>query len=413
LHCARIEGRSALSLSTLIVLVAGLFWLYHKVRLAETVTASLTTVIRFLLTLCCMAVGCAMPLAGQEVADTLFRPRVAAPAWPRGAGPLVLFDAAHGNGDLATGTYRPFIELLEHDGFRVATSTAIFTRGALAGDILVVINAQSPAKADDWSLPTPPALTAGEVETLREWVGAGGALLLVADHMPFPGATASLATEFGVAFMNGFAIDTVAWSPLVFRRADRTLRPHAITAGRNGDEHIDSVATFWGQAFQRIDERVEELLVFAPGVVSLNPDTAWRFSDRTPTVPVDGWLQGAALRFGAGRVVILGEAGMLSAQLTGERRVPVGMNARVASQNAQFTINVLRWLAGLLDDMQVPPHMAQACRGLDGHAVQRQQQPARRRPVRACGQPCPVPTTSLVPVQDEVHERRCGGIGHD
>jgi hypothetical protein len=30
------------------------------------------------------------------------------------------------------------------------------------------------------------------------------------------------------------------------------------------------------------------------------------------------------------------------------------MNARDASQNAQFTLNVLRWLAGLLDDTPGP-----------------------------------------------------------
>jgi hypothetical protein len=298
-------------------------------------------------------------LAAQQLGDTLFRPVVSEAAYPPGSGPRVLFDAAHGNAELADGGYRPFLDLLRRDGFRVALLDGPFTPAALANaDILVIINAQAPEKAHDWSLPTPPALAADEAAAVADWVHAGGALLLVADHMPFPGAMEELGRALGVEFMNGFAIDTVTWRALVFRRSDATLRAHPIADGRGGVERIDSVATFWGQAFRALDERVEELLVFAPGVVSLNPDTAWRFSESTPVVPVGGWLQGAIVHYGAGRAVILGEAGMLSAQFAGERRQPMGMNARVASQNGQYTLNVLRWLAGLYDDPPRPPQPA-------------------------------------------------------
>ena len=61
------------------------------------------------------------------------------------------------------------------------------------------------------------------------------------------------------------------------------------------------------------------------------------------------------MRFGIGRVVILGEAGLLSAQLAGETRTPMGMNARVATQNGQFTLNLLRWLARFYDDAPAQP----------------------------------------------------------
>jgi hypothetical protein len=81
--------------------------------------------------------------------------------------------------------------------------------------------------------------------------------------------------------------------------------------------------------------------------VSYEPERAWRFTATTPTFPVQGWLQAAALTLGRGRVFVLGEAGMLSAQLTGPNRVPAGMNAPVAGQNQQFVLNILHWLSGL------------------------------------------------------------------
>ena len=56
-------------------------------------------------------------------------------------------------------------------------------------------------------------------------------------------------------------------------------------------------------------------------------------------------LQGAAIEFGGGRVVLLAEAAMLSAQLAGPQRNRMGMNHPEAAQNAQFALNVVRWLA--------------------------------------------------------------------
>jgi hypothetical protein len=74
---------------------------------------------------------------------------------------------------------------------------------------------------------------------------------------------------------------------------------------------------------------------------------AWQFSDSTPRVRADGLLQGAAIEFGRGRVVLLGEAAMLSAQIGGAQRNRMGMNHPVAVQNAQFALNVLHWLSRL------------------------------------------------------------------
>jgi len=48
-----------------------------------------------------------------------------------------------------------------------------------------------------------------------------------------------------------------------------------------------------------------------------------------------------------GRVVILGEAAMLSAQLAGANKMPFGMN-RPGIDNRQIALNIMHWLSGLL-----------------------------------------------------------------
>jgi hypothetical protein len=48
--------------------------------------------------------------------------------------------------------------------------------------------------------------------------------------------------------------------------------------------------------------------------------------------------------------VVLGEAAMCTAQLAGPQHVPMGMNNPLAPQNAQFCLNVVHWLSGLLGE---------------------------------------------------------------
>ena len=91
--------------------------------------------------------------------------------------------------------------------------------------------------------------------------------------------------------------------------------------------------------------------MFGPNAVSRTPlsfnleDAAWTDG---PLLSVAGWLQGGTRKLDQGRVAILGEAAMCTAQLEGT--VPDGMNAPQASQNAQFCLNVMHWLSGLLDE---------------------------------------------------------------
>ena len=281
-----------------------------------------------------------LPVAAQQAVDTSFHPRVERATYPAGAGPLVLFDAAHNSMHSVDRSFRPFAELLRLDGYRVEPLGTKLTADSLArADILVMVNVLAAGNVGNWKLPTPSAHTPEEIEAVRRWVNDGGSLLLVADHMPFPGATRELAREFGFDFVNNFAIDTATWDPIVFRRNDGSLNAHAITDG------IDSIATFTGQAFRAADSTITPLLVFGPGITTYEPTTAWEF-DGVPAGTATGMLQGAARAVGAGRVVVLGEAAMLTAQVAGPERRPMGMNAPVAGQNQRFVLNVMHWLAG-------------------------------------------------------------------
>jgi hypothetical protein len=60
-----------------------------------------------------------------------------------------------------------------------------------------------------------------------------------------------------------------------------------------------------------------------------------------------GRAQGLAFKLGKGRVVVLGEAAMLSAQLAGPRKMKFGMN-RLGIDNRQLALNIMHWLSGLL-----------------------------------------------------------------
>jgi hypothetical protein len=195
---------------------------------------------------------CLLPIRAQQVADTEYKPPITKPAYAPGKGPLVLLDEAHHNFHTATGRYQTFAELLRRDGYVVQSSTAKFTKEALQpAKILVIANALNERNANNWTLPTPSAFTDEEVAAVRNWVNNGGALFLIADHMPFPGAAKELGAAFGIKFTNGYVRNQPSQGgPDVFQRTNDSLRNHPITNGRDATEKVDAVATFTGSAFQ-------------------------------------------------------------------------------------------------------------------------------------------------------------------
>jgi hypothetical protein len=295
--------------------------------------------------------GCSASAQNSQLGDTDWAPVMAEPAYARDEGPVVLVDAAHGNFHTIDGRYAAFAKLLALDGFRVKSADTLVTPELLAtARIYVIANAIHGGDDAEWSLPTPSAFSEEEIDAIVAWVAGGGSLLLIADHMPFPGATEALAERFGILFVNGFTFDASGDNgKLAFTRTAGSLANHAITEGRFAAERVSSVTSFTGQAFRYVGD-VQPLMTMPDDWVVLLPSEAWEFGPDTPSISARGLIQGAVLHHGAGRVAVFGEAAMFTAQTSVRDGVArqMGMNHPDAAENPQFLLNVLHWLAGLL-----------------------------------------------------------------
>ena len=292
-----------------------------------------------------LGLAMAQGASAQQVPDTSFTPPIAAPDHAPGRGPVVLIDEGHANFHTMGERYGAFARLAARDGYVVRPHGGRFTRAGLdSARILVIANALDPRNREDWRAPIWPAFDSVEVAAVERWVADGGSLLLVADHMPFGGAARGLAAAFGVQMTNGFAFDARKESNFTVRRSDGRLRTHAITDGRGAGDRVDSITVFTGQAFGAT-AKVDTLIALGPGSYLLLPEEAWDFTPGTPREEAAGRIVAAALRHGRGRVVMLGEAAMLTAQLAGPKAIPMGMNSPYAVDHPRFVLNILRWLA--------------------------------------------------------------------
>ncbi len=276
---------------------------------------------------------------GGQRADTGFNVSVAHPAFT-GWHPRVAIDEAHNNFHTAEGRYKPFADLVSNDGCVVSRSTGPLDAQALGRcDVLVIANASVPDAGGDATNPSS-AFTDEECRAVQRWIWEGGSLLLITDHEPFGSASVALARRFGVVMNNSGTTDPAnddqKTGGLNFSRERGLILDHPITIGRDPSERINRVMTFYGQA------------VYGP--VGSTPFL--RFSDtanyESPggEQSAAGWAQGVALSYGAGRVVVMGEAAELSAQLAGLD--PMGMNVP-GIDNRQMALNIVRWLAKALE----------------------------------------------------------------
>lgn len=300
----------------------------------------------------CMAICGLAATTGQEmkqIADPDFDARVANPAFV-GKHPKVLFDEAHFNRHTTTGRYKPFADLMANDGYRVTANKQKFADTVLSDcDILVIANAAAQEKPS-----TKPAFTDEECDAVREWVRGGGALLLIADHAPHGSAARNMAKRFGVDMRDGYTKDAehcyrqnnflLDWQ-LVFTRDNELLTDHPITKGRNKHEYVQRVMTFGGQSLKG-PEGSAAFLKLADTAVD---QPSFKSNEK---VSAAGRSQAAALEFGKGRVVVLGEAAMLTAQVLwirgAEPQSRMGMNVPDFN-NRQLALNIMHWLSGFLD----------------------------------------------------------------
>lgn len=276
----------------------------------------------------------------QQLTDNNFDLTVPYPAYPVGKGPVIFVDEAHNNFHTVEGRYAPFARVLKKDGFILKASHSKITLDWLKQCDLFVISDPMLIKGES-------PFTPDEAEALYQWVNEGGSVCLITDHYPDPPALSVIAERFGVTLLNGWVLNTARGEevgPIYFRKTDQTLKEHPITRGRSGmNEEIPYVVSFTGCAFQAEDPFIP-LMVLGKDKTSYPVENPDRVNRRSPQQDVEGWYQGGVMEVGQGRLAFFSEAGMFTAQTVGPQRRPFGINAPIAPHNAQFLLNVFRWL---------------------------------------------------------------------
>ena len=274
--------------------------------------------------------------------DRSFDTTVRTPAYTE-RGPIVLFDEAHRNIHKANHTYAPFADLIQSDGYRLRRGRRLISEAELRGiDIVVIVNALGGnERNDDY------AFSEAECATLVEWVRNGGSLLLITDHYPTGSAVANLAERLGVSMSGGVTEDSTSYderfdpSHIVF--AD--LPAHPIT------RDVSRVLTFTGQSLSVPDVATPLLPLSASAVDRAAAPRVERVGgdvlvhvEYGPGSSAAGRAQAIAMDFDNGRVVVLAEAAMASAQLSAYDGSPFGMNVS-GNDNRQFVLNIMHWLS--------------------------------------------------------------------
>jgi hypothetical protein len=331
---------------------------------------------RTLLLVLALLAGAPVARAQTQVEDTTWVPRVAKPAFSK-THPVVLIDESHNNLFTTRGMYRGFAALLRDDGLTVFPSKQAFSAALLKTATVLVVADASPTRNYNGTDAREPAFRREECDAVRDWVRDGGALLLIADHAPFGSAMDSLGARFGVDMGKSRTVDTRRVDRetgniacVAFTREHKTIGEHPITRGRDRSERIQRVVVFGGQSLEGPPGSAK-LLVLGPSALDLpiSPDSRREATPEqrkradpdaevsTPgAVPAVGRAQGLAFDYGKGRVVVLGDGAMFGtqfalgneAQRMGKERLAIGLN-RPDLDNQQFALNVLHWLARLLD----------------------------------------------------------------
>jgi hypothetical protein len=307
-------------------------------------------------------------VAQQQIVDPDFQTTIKRPTY-KGVGPIVAIDEAHDNFHTVGGQYSPLASLLRNDGYRVIPSQLPFETKDLAGiQVLVVANARD-LKAILGGDISKPAFTDHECDVLAAWVRAGGSLLLIADHAPYGNAADSLARRFGITMGKGWVFDREPTggitTQLDFSRQNGLLGKHSIINGRNGSERVRMVRAFTGQSLT-VPNGATMLMRLSPTArnaatpadmdaedeAARNADSA-KHAYGSRSTSAAGRAQGLAMQFGKGRLVVLGEAALLSAQViryagSTPHDMKIGMNTS-GNDDRQFSLNIFHWLSGLLD----------------------------------------------------------------
>lgn len=307
----------------------------------------------FAMIVACLFSAQAITTRGQQMADPDFDAKVARPAYTK-KHPKVLFDEAHLNFHTTDGRYKPFATLITNDGYQVTPNKEKFQKKTLETyDILVIANALG-ADNNLGIAAKESAFTDEECDVVRDWVRAGGSLLLIADHAPMGAAAESLGKRFGVDMSKGYTADPENYDKesnnqglIIYTRESGRLADHPITRGRNASERINRIIAFTGQSLKGPADSAAIMKLAASAIDHFPKPGGER---EKPDVSAAGRAQGIVMRVGRGRVIVLGEAAMLSAQVIKRPNQPdfrMGMNVS-GIDNRQFALNTMHWLSHLL-----------------------------------------------------------------
>ncbi len=257
----------------------------------------------------------------------------------------VYIDEAHYNFHTMDGRYCGFTKLLRRLGLKVEANHQKFSaEGLEKKEFIVISNAADSITAllheadAPWVLPNRSAFSTSEIKKLNEWVYEGGSLLLISDHMPFPGCVNELAKSFGFFFFNGYAEinDRSRW-PSQFKKENETLGEHMIT------NNIDSIATFTGSAFWKPQEAIGIFTFDSDHDVYMVQESGKPYAKDAPKFSAEGLSHGAVLQYGKGKIAVFGEAAMFTSQKI-DNNGYFGYNHDKAPHNIDFIVNLLDWL---------------------------------------------------------------------
>jgi hypothetical protein len=268
----------------------------------------------------------ATPPAELTVDDS-FDPPIAAPAFPKGKGPVVLVDEKHRD-VVSLKTYlRPVGRFLGKDGYVIRPSSETFTAKGLAkARVLVIANAQAPEGSPEQAS----GFSEEEVRTVEAWVRKGGGLLLIADRAPFGAPARPLARAFGVTLDDN----------TILRRGSDEKPDGVLTIDVSADgDRAHPILLGVSRVVYVVGESLD-----GPGPILRAPAGTYSGPTAQATDGPSAAGKPIALAFshGKGRVVVIGDAGIASAFGSVSGASHRGISE---ADNARFIRNVFRWLS--------------------------------------------------------------------
>jgi hypothetical protein len=307
--------------------------------------------------------------------DDSYSPHLNRPAFEQN-GPVVLLDEAHGNSHFD----KAFAKLIAADGFQVVTSRSELTFDGLSKARILVIMNTGVFMPWQWQENPWPLFSDRESAAVQDWVAAGGALLFAASSKREAGDM--LLSRLGIELQEGHIVDppltkttsqpSTPQRGTTFSREKGTLAGHTILAGRSDVERVNTLTFNAVTAIRKAPGNATSLVHYSEKALLLPRDvllekrlteeakelhangkneTPVSISPLTTASPAPAAPVAVAFMFGKGRVVVIGNSSAMSSVVV-QRPQGAPSSEKVGlgeADNEKFTINVMHWLAGLLD----------------------------------------------------------------